>query len=813
MRVSLEWLNRYVDLDGESVETLSHALTMVGFEVDGIEQAGLPALNKVVVGEILAYEQHPNADRLSVCQVEVGEGEPKTIVCGAKNFAQNDRVLVALPGAVLPGNFKIKKSKLRGVTSRGMLCSERELGLGDDHAGIAILKDRPEIGTPVNDLYPKGDTVFVVEVTPNRPDALSHLGIARELAAWFERPLRYPEISVNPRSGPEGSLVEQLDCLEPELCPHYRGYNIRGVTVAESPDWLKKSLLAIGLRPINNIVDITNYVLHETGQPLHAFDVSKIQGRRIIIRRARDREKLVTLDDKERKLLPDNLVIADAERGLVVAGVMGTIDAEVDEQTKDVFLESAYFNPVSVRRTSKQLGLSSDSSYRFERGVDPRGAEYAALRCIDLILELGGGELLGPPLIAGEPPLTEKEIEISPNWIRQRTGFHIADSAIVEYLERLELTVSQSEDSSGQPLYRVGIPSFRQDLYRPIDLVEEVVRMHGSDKIPPASSKATATLMEDDPVVVAERAANNLLVGRGFQETVHYTLRAESEIRAWYGHTQADTLAVSNPLASEASHLRTSLIPGLLDCLQLNRARHNEPERIFETGRVFREYAGKVFEMLSVAFVISSEERTHWASPGEAGYYLSSRIILDLLGQMGVEASAEAIEALVDDAPWQKGHCGRLGGFSTGFEAKFGILNLAMTRQWDLENPVLAGSVYLLPEFLKEEKARERFEPFSLQPPAIRDIAILAGSEWPAGKLLRKVRETTESLLEEGIQLESARIFDVYEGEGVPVGYRSIAIKLLFRHPERTLKDKEVNTLLQRLISSLDTEDGLDIRK
>ena len=353
-----------------------------------------------------------------------------------------------------------------------MLCSERELGLGDDHAGIAILDSRPEVGTPVNELFPKPDQVFDIEITPNRPDALSHLGIARELAAWFKRPLVYPELKVNFTEASEGKLVDSLECTSPELCPHYRGYSLRGVAVEQSPDWLKRRLQAIGLRPINNVVDATNYILHETGQPLHAFDVEKIGGRQVIVRPARKGEKITTLDEKERQLNAHNLVIADAEKALVVAGVMGSVDAEVDDSTTDIFLESAYFNPVSVRRTSKQLGLSTDSSYRFERGVDPKGAEYAALRCLDLILELAGGEILGPPLVAGEPPLMEREIDLSPEWVRQRLGFDVSDGEIEQSLSRLELRLSATEDADGKPLFRVAVPSFRGDLYRPIDLVE-----------------------------------------------------------------------------------------------------------------------------------------------------------------------------------------------------------------------------------------------------------------------------------------------------------------------------------------------------
>ncbi len=813
MKVSLEWLNDYVDLSELDAEAISHALTMAGFEVEDVLSAGLPELPKVVVGEVISYEQHPNADRLRLCQVEVGDGKPRPIVCGASNFREEDRVLVALPGAVLPGDFAIKKAKLRGVVSEGMICSERELGLGEDHDGILVLDSRPEVGTPANRIFPASDTVFDLEITPNRPDALSHLGIARELAAYLKKPLRYPDLELNLSSAKPGKLVEELESTDPDACPHYRGYSVRGVYVEASPQWLQRRLRAVGMRPINNVVDITNYVLLETGQPLHAFDVSKIRGGLIRVRPAREKEKIITLDEKERVLGPGNLVIADAERALVVAGVMGSVDAEVDEATTDLFLEAAYFDPISVRRTSRRLGLSTDSSYRFERGVDPRGAEYAALRCLDLILQLAGGELLGPPLLAGEPSMVEQEIEVTPGWVRARLGYDISDADMEDALQRLELKVKRDENDEGEVLFRVAVPSFRQDLYRPIDLVEEIVRMHGSDRIPEAEVKATVTLAEDDPVVRYRRNATGQLIGKGFQETIHYTLRSEPELRLWYGHAQADSLAVANPLASDASHLRTSVIPGLLDCLQLNHARHNEARRLFEIGRVYREYCGAIYEMVSVGFVLSTEPRMTWREEAVPDYYTTARIITDLLSAAGIELAPNAIIPTEDESAWQEGHAAHAGSFETGYEAKFGMLHVGMTRRWDLEHPVLAGAVYFLPEFLKKSPPRRQFQPFSHYPPAIRDLAVIVPAGVPAGEVRQTLVTLARQHLHEGMELESLRTFDVYEGEGLADGHRSLAFKLVFRHPYRTLRDKEVNAAFQKILEELDARDHLEVRR
>ncbi|MFO7724367.1 MAG: phenylalanine--tRNA ligase subunit beta [Oceanipulchritudo sp.] len=813
MKVSLEWLNEYIDLDGLPVEEISHALTMVGFEVEDIGTSGLPALEKVVVGEIVSYEQHPNADRLTVCEVDVGGESPQTIVCGAKNFRERDRVIAALPGAVLPGDFRIKKSKLRGVVSRGMLCSERELGIGDDHAGIAILTARPEVGTPVNALFPEPDTVFDIEITPNRPDALSHLGIARELAAWFKRELTYPELQLNPSNAEEGSLLESLECPEPGLCPHYLGYSVRGVAVEESPAWLKRRLKAIGLRPINTVVDATNYVLHETGQPLHAFDVSKIRQRRIIVRSARAGETITTLDDRKRELEASNLVIADGEGPLVVAGVMGSVDAEVDASTVDIFLEAAWFNPVSVRRTSRQLGLSTDSSYRFERGVDPKGSEYAALRCLDLIVELSGGHVMGPPLVTGEAPLIEREVDLSPEWVREQLGFTVPDEAIKGALERLELKVLETSGNEDKLLYRVYIPSFRQDLYRPIDLVEEVVRIYGSDRIPEGPVKATVTLREDDPVPVYQRRATALLTGKGFQETVHYSLRDEAEATFWSEDSAVGDLALANPLAQDASHLRGSLIPGLLDCLKLNQARHSPAVRLFECGRTFRELGGTIHEVFSVGFVVARDGRETWKAVDRPDYYVVSRIAGDLLEAAGIHFNSWHIEPLGESAIWQSGHAASIGGLERGYLARFGLLDVGLTRDWDIESMVLAGAVYFLPEFLQGERRRATFQPFSDFPPAIRDLALVVPASQPAGGLEKILQEMAGRHLDEAMLLESVKVFDVYTGEGLPEGHKSIACRLTFRNLDRTLKDKEVNTVFQKILSDLDESEGIQVRR
>lgn len=812
MKISLNWLCEYVDLKSFSVEDISHALTMVGFEVENIELLGLPLLENVVVGEILEFEQHPNADRLSVCQVRVDDAEPRNIVCGAKNFAKGDRVIVALPGAILPGGFEIKKSKLRGVPSEGMMCSERELGMGDDHDGIAILKDRPEIGLPLDSVFKDRDVIFDVEVTPNRPDALSHLGMAREMAAWFRKEMDYPEIRRNLDAVDSQKLIESVTSETPENCPHYRGYAIRGVTIGESPDWLKKRIKAIGLRPINNVVDITNFVLHETGQPLHAFDADLIRGRCILVRDAREGEKLVTLDDKERTLDSSMTVIADQERALVVAGVMGSIDAEVSEKTVNIFLEAAYFKPGSIRRTSRRLGLSTDSSYRFERGVDPCGAEYAALRCMDLILAIAGGERVGAPVVCGEAPLVEREIQLSVDYVRERLGFDVSDQDIREALEGLELDVREERDNENGVMLRVGIPSFRLDLHRPIDLVEEFLRIYGCEKIPEGRVHAVGVLEEDNPVPRYLRRASQLLVGRGFNEVMHYSLRSEKELRRWYDHTTASNLGLANPLASDASHLRPSLVPGLLDCIALNQSRGNNPRMFFETGRVFREWNGNVYEMVSVSLAVLETQRNSWKQRESTDFYGVSRLVLDLLQAAGIQLTEDVLLPIEGENPWQLGHAAELGSMRMGFLVRTGLLNPVMTREWNIEGMVYAGSLYFMPEFFKRPRKRKSYKPFSVFPAAIRDLAVITDHSTPSGKIRQALEKMGRKATGSEFNLESVQVFDVYQGQGVEEGKKSIACSLVFRSPERTLGEKEVNKAFDAIQKAVASSTDMELR-
>jgi phenylalanyl-tRNA synthetase beta chain len=820
MKVSLNWLKRHVDLGNRSAAEIAHAFTMVGFEVEGIHSTGLSPIASVVVGEVLERNPHPNADKLSVCKVATStDGEPFQIVCGAQNYKVGDRVPVALVGAVLPGDFKIKQSKIRGVESTGMMCSARELGLGDDHAGLLILENRPPLGTPIHEAIGPGDTIFDLEITPNRPDALSHIGLARELAAWFRLPLNYPEIRFmrpDDNAPPAATLLEEVSVEAETACPLYTAHVIRGVRVGPSPAWLKELLTAVGLRPINNIVDITNFVLLETGQPLHAFDAAKIHGRRLIIRYASQGERITTLDGKDRSLAANHLTVRDADRPLVVAGVMGGVDAEVSDSTTDIILESAFFAPQIIRRASRQLGLASDSSYRFERGVDALGVLPAARRAIDLILELAGGTVHGPVLQAGSEPIWSREITVSPAWIRARAGFGISDAVQKSILESLELTLVREEENEidGTVNWTFSIPSWRPDLDRPVDLLEEIIRINGTEHIPSERVHFGSIVAEDDATARFTLNAARELAARGFQEAVNYSLRPAGELANWVPATAAADLRLDNPLAEDQSHLRHSLIPGLLDTLRWNQDRQTGATRFFETGHVFRDVDGTVHELISVACVIHQPEGSRsWASRTPEDYFSAKQIAIAIASIAGIEFGATDFRPVTgSNTAWQTGHSAESGNFPAGCQARYGIINLTMSRALGLSGRVVACTVDFLPRKLNAVRDRPRYKAIPNFPAATRDLSVIAVNSVSAAEVQRVIAKTARTAIGNAFNLERVEVFDVYSGTGVPEGHRSLAFSLAFRSPAGTLTDDAVNTAFTRIQSDLEAQ-GLVIRR
>jgi phenylalanyl-tRNA synthetase beta chain len=818
MKISLNWIKDYVALDAP-VEEISRAITFLGFEVEQVIHTGAPLLNHVVVGEVLVRDKHPNADKLSVCQVDLGPaGGVKTIVCGAPNYQVGDRVPVALPGAVLPGDFIIKLSKIRGQASDGMMCSAKELGVAEDASGLLILTGRPALGTPINDVLPAGDTVFDIEITPNRPDCLSHLGIARELAAWFKLALVYPQEKFHGDvSGtPHPELLCGVSVLSPEDCPLYSAHIIKGVKIGPSPAWLQQRLTAVGLRPINNVVDAGNYVMLETGQPMHAFDARKLTGGEIIVRRAADGEKLVTLDGKERTLTSRMLVIADAAKPVVIAGIMGGENSGVSADTTDLVLECAIFKRQTIRWTAKRLGLTSDSCYRYERGVDPHSALEAAYRAIDLILETAGGQVVGPAYQVGGDVPWRREIAVTHDYICAKLGFEIPAADMMAGLEALELNIAREEQTpAGSPAWTVSIPSWRDDLDRPIDLVEEVLRVYGTERIPAAVVSAPGLVGDDDPVVLFNRRVTDYLVGHDFHECVNYTLRSAKEITTWVSQTAAMELALANPFVDDQSHLRPTLTMGLLESLKLNQSRDVTVSRLCETGRVFIERNGQNFECAAVSFIIADPlgERT-WLKREPADFYTVKKHMTALAAIAGIDLARQPLVPVIGPYyGWQEGQSAAAGEMANGWTARFGLLSLAMVKALGVKGKVYAGIFAILPEKLTAEATRRRYGDFSLLPAVLRDLALVVDTAVQADEVRKSLAKITRSAVGNVFTLESVEVFDVYQGKGLPEGKKSLAFSFVFRSVERTLTDDEVNAVFQKIQDEIGQSTAWQIRK
>ncbi|HXQ80644.1 MAG TPA: phenylalanine--tRNA ligase subunit beta [Opitutaceae bacterium] len=817
MKISLNWVRDYAALEAP-VPEITRAITFLGFEVEQVLAAGAPRLEHVVVGEVLTRDRHPNADKLSVCTVDIGlAGGVRTIVCGAQNYKVGDRVAVALPGAVLPGGLEIKSSRIRGQLSDGMMCSGRELGIGADAGGLLILEGRPPLGAPINEVLAPGDTVFDIEITPNRPDCLSHLGLARELAAWFRKDLAYPQEKFRGEvdAGSRSELFSGVQVDNPEDCPLYSAHVVEGVRIGPSPAWIQERLRAVGLRPINNVVDVGNYVMLECGQPLHAFDASKIAGGRIVVRRAREGERITTLDGRERTLSGRTLVIADAAKALVVAGVMGGENSGVDESTTSIVLECAIFRAASVRWTSRALGLSSDSSYRYERGVDPHTALEAAWRAIDLIVETSGGTVVGPVCVVGGDVPWKREVVLASGFVRDRLGFEIPVPEMRAALESLELKVTRDAPApDGGTEWTVSIPSWRDDIERPIDLVEEILRLHGTDRIPPAPVTSAGLAAEDDPVVAFNRRVTSYLVGHDFHECVNLTLRPSPELTTWVSETAAAELALSNPFVEDQSHLRPTLIMGLLDSLLLNQSRGVAAPRLCETGRIFVEYNGQNYEGAAVAFVIAEDTGRHWRRREQADFYSVKHHLCAVAAAGGVDLDAEQVEPVTGPGfGWQAGHSVSAGSIERGWTARFGLVSLAMLRARGIEGAVLAGIFSVLPERLAAPAQRVRYREFSLFPAALRDIALVVDRSARAGDVRGTVAQLAEAAAGSSFSVECVEVFDVYEGKGLPEGKKSLAFSLVFRSPSRTLTDDEVNEVVLGIQREISKTTSYELRK
>lgn len=817
MKVTLNWLREYVDFDW-SPAALAERLTMLGLEVEGVGKVG-GGFEGVVVAQVITREKHPNADKLSVCRVNDGQGE-RQIVCGAQNFQAGDKVPLVLPGASLPARpgeapFTIKVGKIRGIESHGMLCSPKELGLAEDAAGLMILPPDARVGQPFAEFLGQGgsDVVYDLEVTPNRPDLNSVLGIAREIAALTGHPLRIPD-PASPEGTERAAELVAVRIEDAELCPRYSALVVRGVKIGPSPAWLRQTLEKIGLRSINNVVDVTNYVMFECGQPLHAFDLRLIapaaDGRpTIVVRRGRAGEKFTTLDGREHTLTTQNLVIADETRAVALAGVMGGLNSEIHDQTTDVLIESACFQPTSVRRTSKTLGLRTDASYRFERGTDPGNTVWAARRCAQLIVQTAGGTRVAGTVDVCPAPITPRQITLRHERVNQLLGLQLQPGEIEYHLGQLGLKVTGRKPrpvetpGATEPVTFV-IPTFRVDLKREADLIEEVCRLHGVDKIPATPPRGAIGSHPYDSVHDQLAEARQLLTGLGLAETQGQTLIADTAAALAVPATGIVRLA--NPLSADMNVLRPSLLPGLLDVLRHNVGRRQCDLALFEVGRVFTPAGDRSAEGRRVAIALTGQrEGTFWAGAERGAKYDASDLkgvleeFLDQYGLRGVtHVRREQVGALfLESASILLGGRVPLG--------EWGRVHPVLARRYDLRDAVWMAEIDL-DQLLARRHAARSFKPLPQFPSVRRDVAMLVADAITHDAVLAAVRGAKVP------NLESVELFDVFRGQNVPAGQRSVAYAFTYRGGDRTLTDDEVNAAQAGLVERLKQGLGAVVR-
>lgn len=794
MRASLSWLNDYVPIEMD-VDRLVEALTMAGLEVEEVaDRYGY--LDRVFVGRIADVEDHPQADKLKVCSVDLGDRKLR-VVCGAPNVKVGMQAPLALSGTVFPDGRVLQQSTIRGIASEGMLCSEKELGLGLEAGGIMALNRHLPAGKPLAEALRLADTVFEIAVTPNRPDCLSLIGIAREIAALQQMRVTYPEVWIE-EPGDEIGRLTSVTVETPELCPRYSARMVSGITIGPSPFWLQDRLMSVGLRPINNVVDITNFVLMETGQPLHAFDFDRLEGNRIVVRTAAEGEEFTTLDGQPRQLSAQMCMICDAEKPVAVGGVMGGLNSEIEAGTSRVLIESAYFDPVSIRKTAKQLGLSTEASFRFERGTDPEGTLSALNRAARLISEIGGGRSIAGLIDEYPVPVPLRRIRLSTEATNRRLGTRITAAGLAELLQSIEFRTETEDDDR----LRVTPPSFRVDVTRPEDLMEEAARLSGYNTIPITYPAMPA---EGRPVAKPLRTRERIracLTGFGFCEAIHYAFVSNESwdrLRLPPNDRRRNTVAIVNPLTEDQAVMRTSLVPGLLTGLQRNLAQQEKNLKLFEIGKAYfateSERLPEEIEMLAGLWT-GVRVPAGWHGKAVACDFY------DLKGAVeGLLAALEIPEVRFTALPKDQCHyyhpgraarilargsrIGVLGEVDADVLAGFEIRQNAYIFELDIDR-----LMPLIPE-------TKTYHPLPRYPAVNRDLTLIVDARTEAGEIRHQLEDKGESLV------ERVFLFDVFEGEPIASGKKSVSFRIVYRAPDRTLEDEEVNRLHQSLTSGL----------
>lgn len=800
MKFSLSWLNEYITL-GMGLEGLTDGLTMAGLEVDSVSPL-YDSLDGVVVARILEAKPHPNADKLQLCQVDVGAEETVGIVCGAPNAAKGLVVPCALPGAVLPGGIKIKKGKIRGERSGGMLCSAKELQLATDASGLMELATDLTPGTPLKQALALEDSMVEIDLTPNRPDCLSVIGVAREAGSFQEPPVavRYPEVALPGADPSLGTITDHtsVSIEDGDLCWRYAARLVFDVKVGPSPLWLQQRLLSVGLSPINNIVDITNFVMMETGQPLHAFDFDRLAGHRIVVKRATQGEAFTTLDGNEHKLTSEMLMICDGEKPVAIGGVMGGMNSEIEEGTTRVLLESACFNPTSVRKTSKLTGIHSDASHRFERGSDPEGVVFALDRATALIAELGQGSLVEGLIDENPVPYAPRTIQVNVEALNSRLGTALSADEMTGFLTRVDFDVTVVDANT----LNVVPPSFRVDVERPEDISEEVARLWGYNNIETSYAKVVAGKESYPPAFAARQAVRGAFVGLGFNEAVNYSFIREDAVdrlRLADGDPRRRLVTILNPISEEQKVMRTSLVPGLLSAAVRNISVQERSLRLFEVGATFIAGEGEALpeepEMLA-GLVTGDRRAASWFGKEEPVDFFDLKGALEgafrVLHIPGVSFRPMAPEACSYTRP----------GYTAEILLDDAVIGLAgkvhgeVLKGFELKQEAFVFEVAMAPLVARISGDRQATS-IPKYPSVSRDVTMICDASVRAGEAVAAIGDEKQPLI------ESAWLLDRYAGENIPEGKQSLTFRVIYRSADKTLNDKAVNKVHTRIMDML----------
>ena len=814
MKLSYSWLKDYLKCELSPAQ-IAEAMTSIGIEVDGVEeQEKVPGgLAGVVVAKVLECEAHPNSDHLHITKVDDGTGEPLVVVCGAPNVAAGQKVLFARIGAVLPGDFKIKKSKIRGVESFGMICAEDELGIGESHDGIMVLPDDAVVGTPAKEyLHLETEAVIEYEITANRVDAASHWGVARDLYAWMKLrgiPCELVRPSVDAFREGEGDGLD-VEVLDADGAPRYMGITIRNVKVAPSPQWMQDRLLAIGLRPIDNIVDISNFVLFELGQPLHTFDADKVNGGKVIVRRAADGEVIRTLDGVERKLCSRDMVIANSDAPMCIAGVFGGEESGVSDSTVSLFVESAYFDPGSIRKTSKTLGLQTDASFRYERGADPEVLEYALKRAVTLILEYAGGEVEGGIKEVFSKPVERKIIELDYDRIERLAGHELGHDTIENILGWLGYEFVERRDGGSV----VKAPSYMVDVYRECDVVEELLRIYGYDNIPfPKHMKMSVNATPRPEEEAVRNNVSNFLAANGFVEIMNNSLTKSAYYDKLKTFPAERCVRIVNPLSQDLNVMRQSLVPGGLEVVAYNLNRQASAMKIFEYGSVYSRLPEKSAETLDgyeehtnfMLMITGTPEKSWRLEPAAGNYFQLKGYVELLLKRYGAELSQLKTEAAPSDI-FAEGMVYRIQGGSFMQLAVLGTVNPALARSFGIKQPVFAAEISWPALFELVRRDKVMFKELPKFPEVRRDLALLLDESVKYADLRAAAFKQAKKLLKQ------VRLFDVYRGDKIPEGKKQYALSFVIQDTERTLTDQDTERVMDRLLTTFQNEFGAQLR-